>query len=85
MCNEFPGFRSASILDEEPYGLSAVATYVGVPNYADPVPDPSWGYTEIDDRILEKFQTDFRYIPSRVFNRSVDGELEVLPDGHVRG
>ena len=45
VCNEFPGFRSASILDEEPYGLGAVATYVGVPDYADPVPDPSWGYT----------------------------------------
>lgn len=90
ICNEFVGFRSAGILDEEPYGLKALADYIGVPDYADPIPDPVFGYTELDDRILNKFNTDFRYVPNRLLSSlpheaSLRGQLEVLPNGYLRG
>jgi uroporphyrinogen-III decarboxylase len=90
ICNEFVGFRTACILDEEPYGLKAVADYIGVPDYADPAPDPVFGYTEVDDRILEKFNTDFRYVPNRLLSSlphetSLRGQIETLPNGYFRG
>ena len=64
ICNEFIGGSGAvSILDEEPYGLKALADYIDIPDYSYPYPAPSLGYTHIDERILEKFNCDFRYIP----------------------
>ena len=37
VCKEFiSGRDTVSPLDQEPYGLKAIADYVGVPEYADP-------------------------------------------------
>jgi len=79
ICNEFIGWGSAGPLDEEPYGLKAIAEYVGVPDFADPCPAPPLGYTRVDERILEKFNCDFRYIPT-ITTRS----MEELPNGYYR-
>jgi len=85
ICKEFVGgFGSTSPLDQEPYGLKAIANYVGVSEYADPQPDPLWGYTRVDERILEKFNCDFRYLP---VNPSLYGDprdWRHLPNGWVQ-
>jgi uroporphyrinogen-III decarboxylase len=86
VCKEFVGgLDTVSPLDQEPYGLKAIADYVGVPEYADPQPNPIWGYTKVDERILEKFNCDFRYLP--VSSPSVYGDPEdwrYLPDGWIQ-
>jgi hypothetical protein len=75
VCKEFVGgLDTVSLLDQEPYGLKAIADYVSVPEYADPQPNPIWGYTKVDERILEKFNCDFRYLP--VSSPSVYGDPE---------
>ena len=74
-----------SPLDQEPFGLKTIADYVGVPEYADPHPNPIWGYTRVDERILEKFNCDFRYLP--VSSPSIYGDPEewrYLPNGSIQ-
>lgn len=86
VCKEFlGGVGSTAPLDQEPYGLKAVADYVGVPDYADPHPDLIWGYTWVDERILQKFRCDFRYLP--VGGGSLYGDprdWQHLPNGYVQ-
>jgi len=86
VCKEFiGGFGTISPLDQEPYGLKAIAEYVGVPQYADPEPDPIWGYTRVDERILQKFNCDFRYLP--VSSPSLYGDPKdwrYLPNGWIQ-
>ena len=86
VCKEFiGGTGSTSPLDQEPYGLKAIAEHVGVPDYADPNPDVIWGYTYVDERILRKFNCDFRYIPSQSFGILGDPEnWNRLPNGYLQ-
>ena len=86
VCKEFiGGSETVSVLDQEPYGLKALADYVGIPEYTDPQPDPIWGYTFVDERILEKFNCDFRYLP--ISGSSIYGDPEEwrhLPDEWIQ-
>ena len=85
VCKEFiGGFDTVSLLDQEPYGLRALAEYVGVPDYADPQPDPIWGYTSVDERILEKFNCDFRYLPGSPGIYGDPEEWRHLPNGWIQ-
>lgn len=86
VCKEFVGgVGSTAPLDQEPYGLKAVADFVGVPDYADPHPDPIWGYTHVDERILEVFKCDFRYVPiggGDIYGNPTDWQQ--LPNGYLQ-
>jgi hypothetical protein len=63
ICKEFiGGYGTTAPLDQEPYGLKEIADHVNVPDYKHPDPDLIWGYSKVDERILEKFGCDFRYI-----------------------
>jgi uroporphyrinogen decarboxylase len=85
VCKEFiGGSGTIAPLDQEPYGLKAVAGYVGVGQYADPQPDPIWGYTKVDERILEKFNCDFRYFPLNPSLYGHPGDWRHLPNGWVQ-
>ena len=86
VCKEFiGGIDTVAPLDQEPYGLKAIADYVGVPEYADPQPNLIWGYTRVDERILDKFKCDFRYIPAA--SASIYGDPKdwrYLPNGCIQ-
>jgi len=86
VCKEFVGgFGTSSILDQKPYGLKAIADHVGVPQYADPQPDPIWGYTRVDERILDKFKCDFRYLPVTSWSPYGDPrDWRYLPNGWIQ-
>jgi hypothetical protein len=72
-------------LDQEPYGIMAIANHVGFPQYADPQPDPIWGYTRVDERILEKFNCDFRYLTVGSWSISGDPkDWQSLPNGWIQ-
>jgi len=80
VCNEFiGGMQTVSIVDQEPYGYSALCKYLGITSYNTPITDSIWGnVTNVDERILERFGCDFRYIPRG------PAHLEVLPNGNFR-
>jgi len=86
VCKEFVGgFGTSSILDQKPCGLKAIADYVGVPQYTDPQPDPIWGYTRVDERILNKFKCDFRYLPVTSWSPYGDPrDWRYLPNGWIQ-
>jgi uroporphyrinogen decarboxylase len=80
VCNEFiGGSQTVTIVDQQPYGYSALCEYLGITDYAKPVSDPIWGnVVNVDERLLEKFNCDFRYVPP------IPKDLEVLPNGYIR-
>jgi uroporphyrinogen decarboxylase len=85
ICKEFIGGHSTSApLDQEPYGLKSIAEYVNVPDYIDPNPNLIWGYTTVDDRILEKFRCDFRYVTGGSGIYGDPKNWKYLPNGSVQ-
>jgi len=80
VCNEFlGGMQTVSIVDQPPYGYSALCEYLGITDYDQPISDPIWGnVVNVDERILEKFSCDFRYVPREL------PRLEELSSGYYR-
>lgn len=79
---EGPSSVSSSIIDAPPYGYRALCEYLGITDY--PSPETSAvlnSVLNVDERILEKFGSDFRDVPpSKELLAS-----EVLPSGYIRG
>jgi uroporphyrinogen-III decarboxylase len=85
VCKEFIGGGGGTApLDQAPHGLKALAERVGVPDYADPRPDPIWGYTRVDERILARFRCDFRYLPGGPSIYGDPTDWRTLPNGYVQ-
>lgn len=80
VCNEFVGgMQTVSIVDQKPYGYTALCEYLGIADYPRPISDPIWGDVKnVDERILEKFGCDFRYVQKGM------PHLEELSNGYFR-
>lgn len=80
VCNEFVGgMQTVSIVDQKPYGYTALCEYLGITDYPRPISDPIWGDVKnVDVRILDKFGCDFRYVQRGM------PHLEELPNGYFR-
>lgn len=80
VCIEFPGASiTTNIVDQPPYGYRALCEFLGINDYAPPRSHSVWGgVLNIDERILEKFNVDFRYLPRG------EEPPEVLPNGYIR-
>lgn len=80
VCNEFVGgMQTVSIVDQKPYGYTALCEYLGFTDYPRPISDPIWGDVKnVDERILEKFGCDFRYVQKGM------PHIQELPNGYFR-
>ncbi|RLI11889.1 hypothetical protein DRO35_04275 [Candidatus Bathyarchaeota archaeon] len=74
---------ACSIIDAPPYGYRALCKYLGITDYAPPeVSFILRSVTNVDERILKKFNVDFRDVPPPDHSKF---KPEVLPNGYVRG